>query len=968
MRAKTSNRYRSLGKIASKLGEAKSLTNAGAFFLLAMAHEAAKARSFEPLNEVQQLLVGRKSPALSQNEEAQALEEGFDDLLSAWTNTVPDAANLDEAFEAMTRMSASEVQVVLAQSGINRAPVSDAAVDYIDPTSFTAMKEADSLQSVPAPVAATAPVADEGALALKLDPELALDPNALAATSAGPLLLPVPLLLGAGAVALAGGGGVGGSGAGAGGGGAGAVPVNDLNGRVIDGYIKGATVTVKQTADNKVVYTAPVSTDVNGAYVIPEKFAYIKGTYFEATGGDILAINSANKLATNFTVFKAPFGSTVISPLTTLVQAYMDKNGVDVATAKDAVTKSLGLDGKAVDLTTYDPLAVLATKPTDATALLVEKKMAMLGQLANDAAQNPDTGLSAQTATAKLFDNMAGVVKGGSLDLTNVSTLDTVTLHVINPAKLLTSELQFKIKGLNDAGNVTDLANSQTQAANNLKATINFTTGNDQGAANEDGKLTASGEFTVADPDSGQNKVQTQTATAGVYGNFSLNDAGAGKSTWSYQLNNASGIVQSLRAGDMVTDKFMVTSFDGSAQQLVTITISGTNDNPTVSAALTNAQTEATGKFDVNLLAGATDADAGETATLSVVDNSLTYKVDNALASTNVPGGLSHAALSNVLNIDTNAQAFDYLAAGEKTKVLVSYQIKDAQSVVVQQTATVIVSGTNDAPLMSLQKDDVASANLVEPAIATSLKTSGTLTLRDVDTSDKVNVEVSSVKLGGTVGTLSEDVIKAMFTLGGNANNEASVTTANNLTWSFDSGSQAFKFLGQDQTLTLTYTLKATDTSSSPLSSTQDVTITIKGMNDAPVINSVTPVASAERTITELSNTTGSTTLRTLEGVISITDPDMYTDLSKLIITATPDGHKDFPGSFSIDKPDAAGNAVWHYAIQDKYLDSLKGSLGGSPPDSHTLDHVFVVNDGSGTANATASGHVYVTLLGADGQ
>jgi VCBS repeat-containing protein len=625
----------------------------------------------------------------------------------------------------------------------------------------------------------------------------------------------------------------------------------------------------------------------------------------------------------------------------------MEKNGVDLATAKDAVAKSMGIDGKAVDLTSYDPLAVLATKPNDPTALLVEKKMAMLGQLANDAAQNPDTGLTAQTATAKLFDNLAVLSKSGTLDLTNILTLDTATLHVINPAKLLTSELQFKLKGLSDASNVTDLANSQTQAVNNLKATINFATGNDQGTATEDGKLNASGEFTVADPDNGQNKTQVQTATAGTYGNFSLTDKGA----WAYQLNNASGAVQSLRAGEVVTDKFTVTSFDGSAQQQVTITITGTNDKPVVSAALVSARTEGTGKFDVNLLADATDADAGETATLSVVDNSLTYKVDNGLTSTNVPGGLSHMAQSNALNLDTNSTAFDYLATGEKTQVLVSYQIKDAQSVVVQQTATLTINGTNDSPVISQQKDDVALVNMVEPALPTSLKTMGTLTLRDADTTDKVNVQVSAVKLGGTVGTLTQDAVKAMLTLGGNVNNEASVNTSNNLTWAFESGTEYFKFLGQDQTLTLTYTLQATDTSNSPMSSSQDVVINIKGTNDAPVINAITPIASADRTITELSNMKGSTVLRTLEGVITISDPDQNTDLSKLKITATPDGNTDFPGSFTIDAPDAAGHAVWHYAIQDKYLDPLKGSLGGSPPDSHTLDHVFVVNDGSGMSN-----------------
>jgi Ca2+-binding RTX toxin-like protein len=55
--------------------------------------------------------------------------------------------------------------------------------------------------------------------------------------------------------------------------------------------------------------------------------------------------------------------------------------------------------------------------------------------------------------------------------------------------------------------------------------------------------------------------------------------------------------------------------------------------------------------------------------------------------------------------------------------------------------------------------------------------------------------------------------------------------STNNLTWSFDSGSQAFDFLSEGQTLTLTYTIKATDDHSS--SDTQTVAITITGTNDA---------------------------------------------------------------------------------------------------------------------------------------
>ncbi len=58
------------------------------------------------------------------------------------------------------------------------------------------------------------------------------------------------------------------------------------------------------------------------------------------------------------------------------------------------------------------------------------------------------------------------------------------------------------------------------------------------------------------------------------HGTFSINAAGA----WTYALNNDNAAVQALNAGDRrCTDTITVTTADGT-QQVVTITINGTND------------------------------------------------------------------------------------------------------------------------------------------------------------------------------------------------------------------------------------------------------------------------------------------------------------------------------------------------------------------------------------------------------
>ena len=55
------------------------------------------------------------------------------------------------------------------------------------------------------------------------------------------------------------------------------------------------------------------------------------------------------------------------------------------------------------------------------------------------------------------------------------------------------------------------------------------------------------------------------------------------------------------------------------------------------------------------------------------------------------------------------------------------------------------------------------------------------------------------------------------------------------ITWSFSAADNKFAFLGQGETLTLTYAVQVADSQGSI--TTQPVTITITGTNDAPVIS-----------------------------------------------------------------------------------------------------------------------------------
>ena len=90
---------------------------------------------------------------------------------------------------------------------------------------------------------------------------------------------------------------------------------------------------------------------------------------------------------------------------------------------------------------------------------------------------------------------------------------------------------------------------------------------------------TVSGTLTSADIDGTTNlfnAVTAGTASTGGKGTYAMTTAGV----WTYTVDNNNATVQALGANASTTDTFSVTAADGTAQ-VVTVTITGTNDAPT---------------------------------------------------------------------------------------------------------------------------------------------------------------------------------------------------------------------------------------------------------------------------------------------------------------------------------------------------------------------------------------------------
>ncbi|WGR69832.1 MULTISPECIES: VCBS domain-containing protein [unclassified Bradyrhizobium] len=105
------------------------------------------------------------------------------------------------------------------------------------------------------------------------------------------------------------------------------------------------------------------------------------------------------------------------------------------------------------------------------------------------------------------------------------------------------------------------------------------------------GRPTATGTLTDIDPDNPPNTftaVSSPKPSAGGFGTFTMTASGV----WTYTLDNNNSTVQALNVCDTLTDKFTVTTIDGTPQ-VVTITIRGTNDAAVIFGDTTGSVLEA---------------------------------------------------------------------------------------------------------------------------------------------------------------------------------------------------------------------------------------------------------------------------------------------------------------------------------------------------------------------------------------
>ncbi len=350
-----------------------------------------------------------------------------------------------------------------------------------------------------------------------------------------------------------------------------------------------------------------------------------------------------------------------------------------------------------------------------------------------------------------------------------------------------------------------------------------------------------------------------------------------------------------LAAGQTVTLTYTVEVNDhsgGTSTQTVAITVTGSNDAPTfvsgpgfghdaedfhVSQA-GNLTSQGTLLFaDVDL------ADKHTLATASLVSSSL------STAGAIIPTGIA-ADLANALSLTlhdftgtgvgsigwsfalSNSDV-QFLAKNETLTLTYDVTVTDPSNASAIQTVTVTIAGANDAPVITSGPETGHDDQDFNVSQTGDLTSQGTLQFTDVDLTDIHTVAAklvsSSLSTDGAVipAAISADLANALSLVLHDSNG----TGAGSIDWSFALPNSDIQFLSGGERLTLTYDVTVTDPSHA--SSTQTVTVTIDGANDAPKFTGGTTVGTAleETLVTQAPTTTVDFTSSTL----NFTDPDL---------------------------------------------------------------------------------------------
>jgi len=486
----------------------------------------------------------------------------------------------------------------------------------------------------------------------------------------------------------------------------------------------------------------------------------------------------------------------------------------------------------------------------------------------------PSTPSKSTPTTATTVNGATVTIKDGAV-FYQATSLSSAKFQHLAEGATATDSFAYVIKMSNGA--LSTAVATVTVVGKNDAAKITSVTGDLVETVSEDGGSISGGTITVDDIDDNE---AVMTGATGEYGSISFTGAVGSAQAWTYQL---SAKAQTLAAGEIANETLTVKSADGTQSRAITVTIQGANDTASISGDSVGNVTE----DGMGVASG--------TLTVSDIDHDQNVFASTTSSSSNTFGSFTFGNGAWAFNLNKNAQT---MAEGDSAEASLSVASADGTAT---RTIRVTLTGVNDLATISggflgdVTEDGVGivSGQLVVSDVdhdqnvfdEVTSSTSGeygdfsfdngnwsftlngnaqtlaegesetaTLTVSSKDGTDHQDITVTirgfndvATITGTAAQTISEDDGGAEgATLkvddvdhDENIFDEATSSTAGRYgDFSFDNGKWSFSLNGNAQTLGAGKTATETLTvSSKDGTATQDIVVTINGVNDAAKIS-----------------------------------------------------------------------------------------------------------------------------------
>ena len=403
----------------------------------------------------------------------------------------------------------------------------------------------------------------------------------------------------------------------------------------------------------------------------------------------------------------------------------------------------------------------------------------------------------------------------------------------------------------------------------------------------------------------------------GEFGSLLLEEDGS----YTYTLDNADADTQGLGAGETAQEVFTYTISDADGNTdtaTLTVTVVGANDTPIISGVDTGAVEEdgveaATGQLEV------TDWDAGDTHTWSVNGDP---EGDYGAFNVGQDGTWAY-------DLDSSAAAVQALGVGETLTETFVVLVTDSAGATDEQTVTITITGSNDAPVIDVENSVLTGAltevtDLADNENNDVLTVSGSIAYSDPDANDAAPTV--------TVAPVVDD---------GSYLGDITLTPAvgGAIGWTFEADDSVLDSLPEGAVLTQEYVVTVTDDAGAV--TTETVTITLVGKNDAPeTTDDASLIAVGDTAVLD----------------VTANDTDADTGEAANLTVSAVDGQP-----ISVGNPVTLSDGSGTVSIDENGVLSFEPAPGFTGP----VTISYTVDDGSGADNAATNGNWVVAVVDA---